>query len=119
VLKNVQIVNTDYKFVLTKAKRNDFVYFDPPYYPINKTSSFTSYTKENFLENEQVELRDVFFQLHKRGCFVMLSNSDTRFIHELYSSIDFFKIKKVNASRIVNAKTSGRGKIKELVITNY
>ena len=84
-LKNVEIKKQDYKEVLKKAKKGDFVYFDPPYYPVSKTASFTSYTSEAFLDKEQIELRDTFVELHKRGCFVMLSNSDTPFINKIYS----------------------------------
>ena len=119
-LKNVKILHQDYKKVLSKAKKGDFIYFDPPYYPVNKTSSFTSYTKEGFLEKEQTELRDVFTKLHKRGCFVMLSNSDTSFINKLYSGLDKgMKINKVFAGRAINSRGSGRGKVKEVVVTNY
>ncbi len=119
-MKNTKILHQDYKKVLAKAKKGDFVYFDPPYYPVNKTSSFTSYTKEGFLEKEQEELRDVFVKLHNRGCFVMLSNSDTPFINKLYSGLDKkITINKVFASRAINSKGNGRGKIKEVVVINY
>jgi DNA adenine methylase len=84
-LQDVTITYQDYKNVLKTAKSGDFIYLDPPYYPINATSSFTSYTAEGFLEKEQTELGDTFVKLHKMGCFVMLSNSDTPFINELYS----------------------------------
>lgn len=73
-LQAVTITHQDYKNVLKTAKSGDFIYLDPPYYPINTTSSFTSYTAEGFLEREQTELRDTFVKLHKKGCFVMLSN---------------------------------------------
>jgi DNA adenine methylase len=119
-LKDVKILHQDYKNVLKKAKKGDFIYFDPPYYPVNRTSNFTSYVKESFLEKEQTELRDTFLELHKRGCFVMLSNSDTPFINELYSGINKnIKINKVFAGRAINSKGSGRGKVKEVVIINY
>jgi DNA adenine methylase len=119
-LKNTKILHQDYKKVLEKAKKGDFVYFDPPYYPVNATSSFTSYTKEGFFEKEQEELKDAFVELHKRGCFVMLSNSDTPFINELYSGINkSIKIHKVYAGRSINSKGTGRGKIKEVVVINY
>jgi DNA adenine methylase len=119
-LKNTKILHQDYKSVLEKAKKGDFIYFDPPYYPVNKTSSFTSYTKEVFLEKEQEELRDTFVKLHKRGCFVMLSNSDTPFINKLYSDLGKkIKIHKVYAGRAINSKGSGRGKIKEVLVINY
>ncbi len=121
ILKNVSVVHEDYKNVLNKAKKGDFIYFDPPYYPINKTSSFTSYTADAFLEKEQIELRDTFMELNKRGCFVMLSNSDTSFINKIYSEIKDKKVKinKVQAGRSINSKGSGRGKITEVLITNY
>ncbi|MFA6325351.1 MAG: DNA adenine methylase [Candidatus Paceibacterota bacterium] len=123
VLKYVEIKKQDYKEVLKKAKKGDFLYFDPPYYPINKTSSFTSYTKEAFLEKEQIELRDTFMELIKRGCFVMLSNSDTPFINKIYSEIKIkgklVRINKVYAGRTINSDASKRGKITEVLVTNY
>lgn len=120
-LQNVEIKKQDYKQVLKKAKKGDFVYFDPPYYPISKTASFTSYTSEAFLDKEQIELRDTFLKLHKKGCFVMLSNSDTPFINKIYSEIKKYgiKITKVEAGRMINSKASGRGKITEVLVTNY
>ncbi|OIP78419.1 MAG: hypothetical protein AUK16_00245 [Parcubacteria group bacterium CG2_30_44_11] len=119
VLKNVEIANQDYKEVLKKAKKGDFIYFDPPYYPVNKTSSFTSYTKEAFLDREQTELRDTFVELHKRGCFVMLSNSDTPFINDIYSEPKGLRITKVEAGRAINSDATKRGKITEVLVTNY
>ena len=118
-LKNVEIKRQDYKEVLKKAKRGDFIYFDPPYYPTNKTSSFTSYTSEAFLDKEQIELRDTFEKLHKKGCFVMLSNSDTPFINKIYSEIKGARISKVSAGRAINSDASKRGKITEVLVTNY
>ncbi len=119
LLKNVQIAKRDYKDVLKHANKGDFVYFDPPYYPVNKTSSFTSYTAGGFLEKEQIELRDTFNKLHKKGCFVMLSNSDTPFIRKIYSEIDGAKIHTVYAGRAVNSAASKRGKVSEIVVYNY
>lgn len=119
VLKNVSILHQDYKHVLKTAQPGDFVYFDPPYFPVSKTASFTSYTAGSFLKREQVELRDTFAELHKRGCFVMLSNSDTPFINKLYADISDVTIHKVSAGRAINSKASGRGKITEVVVTNY
>lgn len=92
-----------------------FVYFDPPYYPLSKTSSFTSYTKGNFLEEEQKELAHVYKKLHIKGCKLMLSNSDKDFVKNLYTD---FKINIVKARRMINSKAEGRGEINELVITN-
>lgn len=118
-LQKVTVKNQDYKNVLKKAKKGDFVYFDPPYYPVSKTASFTSYTPDSFLEQEQTELRDTFVELHKRGCFVMLSNSDTPFINELYSSIKGVKVTKVAAGRAINSNGAKRGPISEVLVTNY
>lgn len=118
-LQNIDIKHQDYKEVLKKAKKGDFIYFDPPYYPVSKTASFTSYTAESFLDKEQTELRDTFVELHKKGCFVMLSNSDTPFINEIYSGIKGVRINKVQASRAINSNGSRRGKITEVLITNY
>lgn len=118
-LKNVEIKCQDYKEVLKKAGSGDFIYFDPPYYPIKKTASFTSYTKETFLEKEQIELRNTFLELTKRGCFVMLSNSDTPFINKIYSGLKGVRITKVKAGRMINSDSSKRGKITEVLITNY
>jgi DNA adenine methylase len=120
-LQNVEIKHQDYKQVLKKAKKGDFIYFDPPYHPVSKTAAFTSYTSQGFGEKEQIELRDTFLELHKKGCFVMLSNSDAPFINKIYSDIKEYgvKISKVEAGRAINSKASGRGKIKEVLVTNY
>jgi DNA adenine methylase len=118
-LKHIEIKHQDYKEVLKKARKGDFVYFDPPYYPVSKTASFTSYTAESFLDKEQIELRDTFLELSKRGCFVMLSNSDTPFINKIYSGFKGIRISKVEAGRAINSNGSGRGKITEVLVTNY
>ena len=118
-LQKVTIKNQDYKAVLKKAKKGDFVYFDPPYYPISKTASFTSYTKDAFLDKEQTKLRETFVELHKRGCYVMLSNSDTPFINNIYSGVRGVKVSKVAAGRAINSNAAKRGKISEVLVTNY
>ncbi len=115
-LQSVELRTGDYSEILDFVKKGDFIYLDPPYYPLNRTSSFTAYTKEGFLEEEQIKLRDVFFELDKKGCFVMLSNSDTSFIRKIYSDA---KITEVLAGRMINANALKRGRILELVITNY
>ncbi|MFC1615156.1 DNA adenine methylase [Patescibacteria group bacterium] len=119
-LKKVKIIEQDFKQVLKDAKKGDFIYFDPPYYPVNRTSSFTGYTANGFFEKEQEELRDTYFELHKRGCFVMLSNSNTEFINKLYSNLDKkIKVHKVDATRMINSDATKRGKIKEVLVVNY
>jgi DNA adenine methylase len=115
-LQSVRIELDDFASCLKFAKRNDFVYLDPPYQPLNKTSSFTSYTKNGFDETEQKRLCKLVRKLDKRGCKIMLSNSNTDFIRKLYSG---YRIEVVRATRAINCKATGRGKIDELVILNY
>jgi len=115
-LKDATIKHCDYKEVLQYTKKNDFVYFDPPYYPLNDTSNFTSYTQNDFLEKEQIELFKTFKTLANKGCFVLESNSDTDFINNLYKE---FTIEKVLANRAINSKGDKRGKITEVLIRNY
>ncbi len=118
-LQPVTIEHTDYKSVLDYAKRGDFIYLDPPYHPISKTASFTSYTANAFFEKDQLELRDTFLQLHQRGCYVMLSNSNAEFINQIYADIPGVKINQVMANRAINSRSDKRGRIKEVLITNY
>lgn len=118
-LQCVDISHQSYQYVLKIAKKGDFIYLDPPYHPLNATSSFTSYTKEQFGANDQIELRNAFAELSKRGCYVMLSNSDSEFINDIYSEVKDVRITKILASRSINSVGSGRGKIKEVLITNY
>ena len=122
-LQKVKILHQDYKKTIEKAKKGDFIYFDPPYAPLNPTSSFTAYTKDGFGEQQQIELRDTFYKLHKKGCFVMLSNSNSEFINKIYGELENkdkkIKITEVDANRMINSKVSGRGKIKEVLVTNY
>ena len=116
LLKNTEINCADFSEILTKVKKGDFVYFDPPYVPLNETSSFTSYTKDGFDMDMQFKLREVCDELDSMGVMFMLSNSDTKFVNELYSN---YEIKKVFASRAVNANAEGRGKITEVLVRNY
>ncbi|TET44731.1 DNA adenine methylase, partial [candidate division TA06 bacterium] len=92
------------------------IYFDPPYQPLSKTSSFTSYTSNSFGEDEQRRLSEVFKELDRRGCKVMLSNSHTKLVRKLYKG---FKLEKVLAKRAINCKATGRGEIEEYLILNY
>lgn len=115
-LQNAQITHGDFCSILEKAKTTDFIYFDPPYQPLSKTSSFTSYTASGFNEDRQKHLSEVYRELSDQGCFVMLSNSDTPLIRELYKGFYFYE---VQASRAINSNGNGRGKITELIILNY
>jgi DNA adenine methylase len=115
LLQKDDIVVAQFYDAVKKAKKGDFVYFDPPYYPVKK-DSFTTYTKDGFLEKEQEKLKEAFVSLDKKGCKVMLSNSDTPFIRNLYKD---YKINTVLATRMINCDGKNRGKINELVVTNY
>ena len=115
-LKNAKIEVADFSKVLEFAQVNDFIYFDPPYYPLSDTSNFTSYTDLVFLEKKKKRLYQVYKELDKKGGFVMESNSDTEFIKDLYKE---YKIDIVYMHRFINSKKEGRGKISEVVIRNY
>ncbi|GAF64402.1 adenine-specific DNA methyltransferase [Bacillus sp. TS-2] len=113
---NVTIKNEDFAQVIEGAKKGDFIYLDPPYDPVSMTASFTNYSLEGFGKKEQLRLRDLFHELDKRGCFILLSNSATDFIK---SSYDGYKMKIVGASRNINSIGSKRGKIEEVLVMNY
>ncbi|MCL6449450.1 MAG: DNA adenine methylase [Armatimonadetes bacterium] len=115
-LQQTEIVFGDFSSALGYAKRNCFLYLDPPYHPLSVTSSFTSYTASAFGEEDQRRLAEVFRQLDAKGCLVMLSNSDTPFIRKLYEGYD---VQAVYARRAINCRAEGRGPITELVIRNY
>ena len=104
--------------VLDFAGKDDFVYFDPPYIPLSKTSSFTRYSKSDFSIKEQNQLSKVFRALDSMGCFVMLSNSDHSHTRKLYRDYDK-NIVVVRAKRKINSVGSKRGAINEIVVTNY
>ena len=116
LLKNVIIKARSFEKVLNFAKKGDFIYLDPPYYPLKNKKSFTTYTKDSFMEKEQELLAEVFNKLNKKGCLVMLSNSDTKFIKDLYKKYNIYFVK---ATRMINCNGDKRGKINEIVVTNY
>lgn len=96
--------------------KGDFTYLDPPYLPVSKTANFTSYTKDSFGLKEHEELAAACQDLNKRGIMFMLSNSDTPITRELYKD---FNIEQVMVDRRINSKGNKRGKVSELLITNY
>ncbi|MBW6461865.1 MAG: DNA adenine methylase [DPANN group archaeon] len=116
ILQTVQIKVMSFEKIIKLAKKDDFIYFDPPYDPLKKGTSFTTYSKGNFLDPEQKQLCDVFQKLDKKGCKVMESNNDTEFIRGLYDKYD--KVH-VSAKRMINCNATKRGNINELVIRNY
>ncbi|WEV51603.1 DNA adenine methylase [Lactobacillus sp. ESL0731] len=114
--KGVEIYHENFSETVQKADKGDLVYFDPPYIPLSETANFTSYTSEGFNNKDQEELRDLFFKLSNRGVNVMLSNSDTPKTREMYAKAN---IHEVQANRAINSNAKKRGKIGELIITNY
>lgn len=122
-LQNVTIVCRDYRKSADFIDENTFVYFDPPYRPITDTASFTAYTENLFNDDEQVELSNFVELIHKKGAKVVVSNSDPKnsnteddFFDNIYSA---YKIKRVEATRMINCNSEARGKIKELLISNF
>ena len=122
-LQGVIIHHASYEKCLDWVNDKSFVYFDPPYRPLSKTSSFISYSKGDFNDDNQTELASLIKELHKKNVSFLLSNSDPKntvkddeFFDELYSD---FKIDRVFASRAINSNPDRRGKISELLIKNY
>lgn len=122
-LKNTKIFCGDFTHSEKYITKGSLVYFDPPYLPISETSSFTSYSKENFTIEDQIRLAEFYKQMDKKGAFLILSNSDPKntdpnntFFENLYKG---FKIERVPAKRYINCNADGRGEIFELIITNY
>ena len=122
-LKNVKIISCDYRETEKFIDNNTFVYFDPPYRPLNKTSEFTSYTEAEFNDDNQIELAEYIKRLNQKGAKILASNSDPKntnpddnFFDELYKQ---FNINRVSANRSINRNAKDRGKISELLICNY
>ena len=115
-LARAEILLGDFSLVLRYAGPGTFVYMDPPYDPLSETARFTAYTRDGFGPDDQRRLAEVFRELDRRGCLLMLNNSDTPFIRELYRGYD---IRVVHARRAINCRGDGRGPVAELVIRNY
>ena len=115
-LQQVNIEARPFETVVERAVSGDFVYFDPPYHPVSKTSSFTSYDIKAFTEADQERLADLFRKLHKKKVKLMLSNSDTPFIRELYKG---FTIDQIFMPRNVNSVAEKRGAVPEVIVRNY
>lgn len=122
-LQNVKIICGDYRKSVEFIDSHTFVYLDPPYRPITDTASFTAYTENLFNDEEQIALAEFVEQLNAKGAKVVVSNSDPKnsntnddFFDKIYYSFD---IKRVQATRMINSKGNSRGKIKELLISNF
>ena len=122
-LQNVRIECGDYREAANFIDEKTFVYFDPPYRPITNTASFTAYTENLFNDDKQIELAKFVNDMNKKGAKIVVSNSDPKnsdgedeFFDDIYSS---YKIKRVEATRMINCNGEARGKIKELLISNF
>lgn len=122
-LQNVIIVCGDYRESATFIDGNTFVYFDPPYRPITETASFTAYTENQFNDEEQMELARFVDLMHQKEAKIVVSNSDPKNINSEDNFFDYiyssYKIKRIDATRTINCKSEARGKIKELLISNF
>lgn len=123
LIQNVQFQYGDYSRSMEYVTEDTFVYFDPPYRPLNVTSAFTSYTKEDFNDDNQKELATFYRELNERNAKLMLSNSNPKNINEEDTFFDHiyqgFNIDEIYASRMINANSDKRGKISEILVTNY
>lgn len=112
--RGIDIAGSDFEVTVARAKKGDAVYMDPPYVPASATANFTAYSAGGFGLEEQVRLRDVAARLVKKGVHVLLSNSDTPLVRNLYCE---FKLEKVEAPRRINSKGGKRGNVGELLIS--
>ncbi|HSL13189.1 MAG TPA: Dam family site-specific DNA-(adenine-N6)-methyltransferase [Nitrososphaeraceae archaeon] len=117
-LTNTILEDYDYYNITLKIKENDFIYFDPPYHPLNETSKFTNYTSYGFDYNQQKRLANFFYELDKRKCKILLSNSDTTFVRDLYSSFTE-NIVSLKTLRSINSNSEKRKNHSELIIKNF
>lgn len=122
-LQNVTIVCGDYTQAASFIDSNTFVYFDPPYRPLNETSGFTSYTEDGFNDAAQIELAEFADKMSKKGAKILLSNSDPKNVNEQDNFFDDiyakYRIERVEAVRAINSNKDKRGRVKELLIANY
>lgn len=115
---NIEFLSQDFAQIVDDATKGDFVYFDPPYDPVSDTASFTGYSLNGFDRDEQKRLKATCDELTKRGVKMLLSNSVTPFIEELYSTGGYI-LREVEARRNINSNSLKRGKVGEFLISNY
>ena len=114
----VSIKCRDFEAVLRDAKRGDLVYFDPPYQPVSDTANFTSYTNKDFTDKDLERLADLCNKLDSKGCKVLLSNSDSKQVSDMFST-KYWKVNKIQANRSINSNSKKRTGHFELLIKNY
>ncbi len=123
LLNNTEIICGDYAALENKIDEKTFVYIDPPYRPLSNTASFTAYTANAFGDDEQIRLAKFVDTISSKGALVLESNSDPKNFDEEDDFFDViyknYSINRVEAARMINSKSSGRGKIKELLISNF
>jgi len=116
--KKIKISCRDFEAVLDDAKKDDLVYFDPPYQPVSSTANFTSYTHRDFTEDDLERLADLGDQLNSKGCHVLLSNSNSKIVKDVFSK-KYWKISSIDANRAINSNAQKRTGHKEIIIKNY
>jgi DNA adenine methylase len=116
LLRRAELRRSGFESLLSSAKPGDFIYFDPPYEPVSSSANFTAYAQHGFAREDQLQLCEVFAALDRRGCKLMLSNSDVPFIGDLYCK---YRIERVAAGRAINCDPTKRGPVQELVVRNY
>lgn len=116
ISNKIEITNLDFEKCLESVNSKDFVYLDPPYDPVSKTSDFTSYGKDKFDRKDQNRLKTTLDELTKKNVRWLLSNSSTDFIKELYKD---YTIIEIEAKRSINSDATKRNSIKEVLIKNF
>lgn len=116
---NIQFLSTDFESAVENAKSGDFVYFDPPYFPLSETSNFTSYTKTGFTYQDHLRLRELVLKLANKGVQVMVSNSYIGPTFEMYLDYPNLHVHKIYANRSINSDATHRGKVPEYILLTY
>ena len=116
--EKIKISCRGFEAVLDDVKKDDLVYFDPPYQPISNTANFTSYTHRDFTEKDLERLVDLANQLNSKGCHVLLSNSNSKIVKDSFSE-KHWSISEINANRAINSDSKKRTGHKEIIIKNY
>jgi len=116
--RKVSIKCRDFEAVLRDTKEDDLIYFDPPYQPVSNTANFTSYTNKSFTNDDLKRLAKLCVKLDSKGCKVMLSNSNSQEVADMFTE-EHWQIKKIEANRSINSNSKKRTGHYELLIRNY